>query len=284
MKRRKNMSITHASTLHVPGANLYYEVRGSGPTLLMIAGGGGGGGGDWNGFVNHFTDSYTVVTYDRRGSLRSTLDDPAEDVSLETHSDDAHRLLTTLTTEPAYVFGSSAGALVGLDLATRHPEQVRTLVAHEPPAHYLLPATEQSQEDPLEVYRREGGLAALRQFVAQTGVNYENREPGVELPQRSPEGASNADALFKYTLLAVRRYRLDIPTLLTTPTRVVIAGGSAGREYVGYRCAAAVAEQLNTILVEFPSHHAGYISHPRAFAARLRDVLRDEQGDNSVND
>jgi hypothetical protein len=45
-----------------------------------------------------------------------------------------------------------------------------------------------------------------------------------------------------------------------------------------------VAEQLKTTLVEFPSHHAGYISHPLAFAERLRDVLRDEQGDLSVND
>jgi pimeloyl-ACP methyl ester carboxylesterase len=271
------MDTMKSATLRVPRANLYYEVRGSGPLLLMITGGGGGGGGDWNGFVNHFTDSYTVVTYDRRGSLRSTLDDPTEDVTLETHSDDAHLLLTTLTTEPAYIFGSSAGALIGLDLVAQHSEQVRTLVAHEPPAHYLLPDAAQSQQDPLEVYRREGGLAALKQYVAQVGVNYESREAGVELPQRSPEGTSNADALFKYTMLAVRRYRLNVPALLAAPTRIVIAAASAGREFVGYRCAAAVANQLQTTLVEFPGHHAGYISHPGAFAARLHAVLRDEQ-------
>lgn len=257
----------------MPGASLYYEVRGSGPLLLMIAGGGGGGGGDWNGFVNYLTDAYTVVTYDRRSALRSTLDHPALDIPLEIHSDDAYRLLTELSTEPAYVFGSSAGALIGLDLVARHPEQVRTLIAHEPPAHYLLPEVEQSQDNPLEIYRREGGLAALSQFAARSGVNYEDREPGVELPQVSREGAANADALFKYTFLAVRRYRLDLAALLATPTRVVLAGGSAGREYVGYHCAVAVAELLGTAVVEFPSHHAGYITHPRAFAARLRDVL-----------
>jgi pimeloyl-ACP methyl ester carboxylesterase len=239
----------------------------------MIAGGGGGGAGDWNGFVNHLTDAYTVVTYDRRGAGRSTLDDPNEDVSIEMHSDDAHRLLSALTTEPAYVFGSSAGALTGLDLVACHPEQVRTLVAHEPPAHYLVPDTEESQENPLEIYRREGGLAALRKFVANVGVNYENLEPGVKLPERSEQGISNADALFKYTFQAVRRYRLDVAALLAAPTRIVLAGGSAGREYVGYRCAAAVAELLGTTVVDFPSHHAGYMSHPRAFAEQLRDVL-----------
>jgi pimeloyl-ACP methyl ester carboxylesterase len=244
----------------------------------MIAGGGGGGSGAWNGFVNYLTDAYSVVTYDRRGSLRSTLDNPVEGIPLEIHSEDAHRLLTELSTEPAYVLGSSAGALIGLDLVARHPEQVRTLVAHEPPAHYLLPDAEQPQEDPLETYRREGGLAALKQYWAQTGVNYENREPGVELPQRSPQGISNANALFAYTFLAVRRYRLDIAALLAAPTRIVLAGGSAGREYVGYQGATAVAELLGTVVVEFPSDHVGYITHPKAFAGRLHNVLDDEQG------
>jgi pimeloyl-ACP methyl ester carboxylesterase len=244
----------------------------------MIAGGGGGGAGDWNGFVTYLTDSYTVVTYDRRGALRSTLDASVEDIPLETHGDDARRLLAELSTEPAYVFGSSAGALVALDLVARHPDLVRTLVAHEPPAHYLLPDEEPSQEDPLEVYRREGGLVALRRYMARGGMNYEGREPGVEIPQVSREGVANADTFFKYTFLAVRRYRLDFAALSATPTRIVLAGGSVGQESRAYRCAVAVAEHLGTTVVAFPSHHAGYMTHPRAFAERLREVLGDERG------
>lgn len=272
------MSLVKSGMLRVPGASLYYEVRGSGPLLLLIAGGGGGGAGDWNGFVNYLTDTYTVVTYDRRGALRSTLDAPVEEIPLQTHGDDAHRLLEALSTEPAYVFGSSAGALVGLELVARHPEQVRTLVAHEPPTHYLLADEEPSQQSPLEIYRREGGLAALRQYAALSGMNYQDREPGVEFPEVSREGAANADALFKYTFLAVRRYRLDFAALSAAPTLIVLAGGSAGRESVTYRCAVAVAEHLGTTVVEFPSHHAGYMTHPQAFAQRLREVLSDEQG------
>jgi pimeloyl-ACP methyl ester carboxylesterase len=269
------MSLTKSDTLRVQGASLFYEVRGTGPLLLMIAGGGGGGDG-FNGIANPLADRYTVVTYDRRGYYRSTLDDPREDVRLEMHSDDAHRLLALLSTAAAYVFGSSAGALIGLDLVARYPQQVRTLVAHEPPAYYLLPEPGQPREDPLEIYRREGGLAALKQMAAQIGVTYEQREPGVELPQASPQSAANAEALFSYTYQAVRRYRLDIAALAAAPTRIVLAGGSAGREYVGYRCAAAVADRLGKTVVEFPSHHAGYMSHPRAFAERLHDVLCDE--------
>lgn len=269
------MSLTKSGTLRVPGASLYYEVRGSGPLLLMIAGGGGAGAGDWNGFINYLTDSYTVVTYDRRGALRSTLDAPVEDIPLETHGDDAYRLLAELSTEAAYVFGSSAGALVGLDLVAHHPERVRTLVAHEPPAHYLLPDDEASHEDPLSAYRREGGLAAMRRYAAQSGIsyNYENREAGVEFPQVSREGEASADAFFKYTFLAVRRYRLDFTALSAAPTRIVLAGGSAGQESRAYRCAVAVAEHLGTTIVAFPSHHAGYMTHPQAFAERLLEVL-----------
>jgi pimeloyl-ACP methyl ester carboxylesterase len=275
------MSLTKSGTLRVPGASLSYEMRGSGPLLLLIVGG-GGGAGDWNGFFNHLTDAYTVVTYDRRAARRSPLDALVEDIPLETHSDDADRLLAELSIEPAYVFGTSAGALIGLDLVARHSEQVRLLVAHEPPAHYLLPdlllEEDLSQEHPLEIYRREGGLAALRRYATRIGVNYEDREPGVELPQVSREGAANADAFFKYTFPAVRRYRLDFAALSAAPTRIVLAGGRAGRAYRAYRCAVAVAERLGTTVVEFPSDHMGYMTHPQAFAERLREVLGDERG------
>ena len=59
-------------TLQVPGASLYYEVRGSGPVLLMIP----GGPMDADGFTEiaeRLADSYTVVTYDCRGNSRSPM-------------------------------------------------------------------------------------------------------------------------------------------------------------------------------------------------------------------
>jgi pimeloyl-ACP methyl ester carboxylesterase len=268
----------YSSTLRVPGAGLAYQVCGSGPLLLLIAGG-GGGSASFQGLVNRLSDSYTLVTYNRRGAIGSPLDDPEEDVSLETQSEDAHRLLAELTREPAVVFGSSAGALIGLDLVARHPEQVHTLVAHEPPTEYLLPDGAQAfPEDALDLYHREGGRVALQRFIAYNGMNYEDREPGVELAAAQAESAANADAFFRYNLLAVRGYRLDFAALVAAPTRIVLAGGETGRAYVGYRGATAVAERLGTSVVEFPGHHVGYLTHPRAFAERLRDVLREATG------
>ncbi|GHO85939.1 alpha/beta fold hydrolase [Dictyobacter formicarum] len=273
------MNLPKSDTLPVPGATLYYEVRGAGPLLLMIAG--GGGGSSFNGIASILASQYTVVTYDRRGAGRSTLDDVSADIPLETQGDDAHHLLAALTNEPAYVFGSSAGALIGLDLVARYPEQVRTLISHEPPAHYLLPDDEQqSPEKPLELRNREGASAALMKYMAQSGVRYDDLEPGVELPPLNREVSdAHAEAFFAHTFLAVRRYRLNVPALLAAPTRIVLAGAEAGHEFVAYRCAVAVAEQLGTTVVDFPSHHAGYISHPKAFAQKLSEVLQDEPAD-----
>jgi pimeloyl-ACP methyl ester carboxylesterase len=128
-------------TLKVPGANLYYEIRGSGPVLLLICGGVYDAAG-YAGLAQQLADRYTVVTYDRRGNSRSPLDGPQEHQSIEVHGDDAHRVLAAVGVtagEPARVFGNSSGAMIGLELAARHPEQVRTVVAHEPPIFELLP-------------------------------------------------------------------------------------------------------------------------------------------------
>ena len=260
------MNVTKVDTLRVPGASLYYEVRGSGPVLLMI-GAGTADAASFNGITTHLADQYTVVRYDRRGYSRSPLDDPEEEQRIETHSDDAHRLLAQLCTEPAYVFGSSGGALIGLDLAIRHPEQVRMLVSHEPPVGGLLPDAERPRVQ----------LRDPKQFAASIGVSYDDREPDAELPYESPEAkariAANRAFLLAHEAPMYPRYTLDIAALSAAPTRIVIAAGRASRGYFPHRIATLLAERIGTAVVEFPSHHAGYVSHPRAFAEQLRVVL-----------
>jgi len=268
------MNNVKSEQLRVPGACLSYTVRGTGPVLLLIAGGEGGGEGYTN-LAEALAGRYTVVTYDRRGAPGSPPDDPAEDVRLETHSDDAHRLLAAVAAGSALVFGSSAGALVGLDLAIRYPGQVRGLVAHEPPAEGVLPEFDRYQDEVAQALRQGGVPAAMAKFFARLGVQFDDPEPGVVLPPRSPqEAAMRGQALMRYTFPAVHRYRLDVAALSATPVPVVLAGGSAGHATPVYHCTQALAEHLGAALVEFPGHHAGYISHPRSFAARLEEVLR----------
>lgn len=274
------MNHSQQGALRVPGAHLAYEVRGAGPLLFMIAGG-SGNGSSFTSIADHLANQYTVLTYDRRGGGRSTLDDPLADTSMERHSADAHALLAALTTEPASVFGSSAGGLVGLDLVMRYPEQVRLLVAHEPTVPGLVPAFDQSQERYLETYRREGALAAIRQITADNGVTYEQREPGVELPPSNMQIAeTTAEVLFKDTIPAILRYQLDLGALARASSKIVLAGGRVGRERATpvYQCTVALAEHLGTVVFPFPSHHTGNLTHPSAFAEQLRKGLGKEPG------
>src|SRR5216684_617125 len=121
------------STLKVPGAQLFYEVSGSGPLLILIPGA-SGTGESFRPLTPHLISQYQVVTYDRRGFSRSTLDGPQDYLHrLATDADDVQRLIEHLTDQPATVFGNSSGAIVALEVLTRYPEWVQTVVAHEPP-------------------------------------------------------------------------------------------------------------------------------------------------------
>jgi pimeloyl-ACP methyl ester carboxylesterase len=268
---------TKSATLHVPGATLYYEVRGSGPILLILQGGDGdaAGAGD---LVNHLAGRFTVVTYDRRGLSRSSIDDPATYSGLATHGEDAHHLLAALTTAPAFVFGNSIGALIGLDLMAHHPEQVRRLVAHEPPAMDVLSDTERAQVERAqaeleETSRREGGDAAARKGFAAMGLDFNDREPEVVLPQPTPQRATNLQFFRTYDAPAAHRYRLDVAALKSVAPRIVPAGGQTSREFWAHHSAEALANLLGVEFVEFPGGHNGHILRPKAFAAKLAEVL-----------
>ena len=120
-------------TLEVPGAVLTYDVQpssGSEPALLMIGSPMGAGG--FATLAGHFPDR-TVVRYDPRGVERSVKTDPASLSTPEEHADDLHRVIEALGSGPVDIFASSGGAVNALALVATHPEDVRILVAHEPP-------------------------------------------------------------------------------------------------------------------------------------------------------
>ncbi|MEO8611544.1 MAG: alpha/beta hydrolase [Chloroflexota bacterium] len=266
------MNSIKADTLKVPGATLYYETRGAGPLLLLIAGG-AGDAESYNGIANELCGHYTVVTYDRRGYIRSPLDNPEQLIEIATHSEDVSHLLSTLSHEPAYVFGCSIGAVIGLDLTVRHSEQVSTLVADEPPLSQFMP--DKGQPPNLSaMYQQGGATEALRQFAASLGVDTRTPQTNLGLPQKDAEAARhNKESFFKHDMGAVSRYRLDVVALMATPTRIVVAGGREGRAYFPYQCAAALAENIGTPLVEFPGNHAGFVRYPKEFAQQLDMLL-----------
>src|SRR2546426_10236342 len=137
-------STIKTNTLEVPGASLYYEVRGSGPVLLMMPGG-PADAATFRRIEDDLASTYTVVTYDPRGLSHSKLNEPLDDSRMvQIFADDVHRLLATLTDTKANVFASSGGATIVLELAAPHPEQLDTVGGHEPPPPGLPPNTEET--------------------------------------------------------------------------------------------------------------------------------------------
>lgn len=279
--------------LDVPGAVLTYDVRGgqSGsnePPLVLIAAPMAAAG--FTTLASHFSDRI-VVTYDPRGVERSERTDGAAESTPDEHADDLHRLIAALEAGPVDMFASSGGAVNALALVTRHPEQVRTLVAHEPPSARVLPdadAALAANVDVHETYMRSGLGAGMAKFIALAShkgpipTDYA-AQPALEpamfgLP--TDDDGSRDDPLLGQNIISLTQYSFDFDALRGTSTRIVIAAGAESEGELAHRAAMGVAERLGTEAVIFPSHHAGFLGgeygqegDPHAFAAKLREVL-----------
>lgn len=276
---------TTSDYLTVPGAKLYYEVSGSGPVLLLIH----GAPADASAFdpiVPILAEEYTVVRYDTRGISRSTLDEPAGEIPVATHADDAHRILEHVGAESASVLGSSGGAVISLALAEGYPEQVQTVVAHEPPLLKLLPVGDPRRngaQDVAETFNTAGLGPAIGAFVALATGGGEATPPSAP-PQGTPTPEQQAvqerigmnfPTLFTSYLLPITDFQPDIAALQAGPTRVVVGIGETSAGTVPHDTALALAAELGSEPVIFPGGHGGYTEYPDTFVAKLQDVLQE---------
>ncbi|MEO3853872.1 alpha/beta hydrolase [Acrocarpospora sp. B8E8] len=242
--------------------------------------GGTGEAGVFAPIAPFLAERYRVITYDRRGSSRSTLDTPVDEVQIADQADDARRLLEHFGPGPSHVFGSSGGAIIALDLAARHPRRLGTVVAHEPPVYDVLPDRSRYRavaEEVHETYRRSGVEAAMRVFTE--GIDDPDGDPGASEPdafEPSPAMvkrlAGNEEFFVAHEVRAFMSYEPDIAALKASPARIVLGLGRHGGR-TARRMSVLLAGLLDRKTAEFPSHHTGYMTHPRAFAKKLIEVL-----------
>ena len=268
--------------LDIPGASIHYEVRGSGPLLALIAAPMGSSG--FAALAELMAEHYTVVTYDPRGSGHTTVADRTETTTPELLAEDVHRVLKSISDEPAAILGSSGGAVTGLALVTAHPEQVNVLVAHEPPLLTLLTnaADELAKvEEIYQTYLRAGGDAAMRQFLLSIGVlGEEGSRQFAAMPEPDPVPApavpeTDNDFFYANQVRATTGYRPDLKALSEAPTKIVVGVGSTSAGQLANRGGLALAEHLGLPATEFPGDHGGFAGEAPAFAERLREVLAD---------
>jgi pimeloyl-ACP methyl ester carboxylesterase len=252
--------------------DLYHEVRGSGPALLLIPGS-NGDAGFYGALADLLADRCTVISYDRRGFSRSPGRRPPDQGWAEMHAEDARRLLDSFG--PARVFGSSAGAVIGFDLISRYPHLVTRLVAHEPPLAEVLPDAERWLaffRDVTVTHREEGAGPAMRKFMAGIGLDTASRPDPVDaaLVGRMP---GNVGTILAEEVPNAPSFRPDLVALDAQRDRIVLAAGRDSRGHFPGRPVEALAARWHREVVEFPGDHTGYWSQPVAFAGTLAGCL-----------
>ncbi|MDQ4035843.1 MAG: alpha/beta hydrolase [Chloroflexota bacterium] len=279
-------------TLEVPGVKLTYDVRpGTGSDIPLFLIGSPMGAAGFGTLASHFPDR-TIITYDPRGSERSTKADPTTSNSADEQGDDLHRIIQEVG-GPVDLFASSGGAVNALALVSKHPEEVRTLVAHEPPLASILPDSENAKAAVRAIrdsYQKGGFGSGMAHFMAITSHRGEFPDDIASQPAPDPaqfgmpteDDGNRTDVLLAQNIIGTTHYEPDFDALRTASTRIIVAAGSESAGEMANRGAYAVADALDTEVVVFPSHHGGFLGgeygwpgEPDAFAARLREVLEE---------
>jgi pimeloyl-ACP methyl ester carboxylesterase len=254
------------------GAEIYYETRGSGPSVLMISGA-TGDAGHFGDVAERLADEFMVVTYDRRANSRSPRPAGWTSTSIDEQGDDAAGLLRAIDIAPAAVFGNSGGAIIALNLAVRHRELLRGAIFHEPPlfAGMAHPDEVQAFLQPIVegAMARGGPRAAVEDFMRQAaGAPFDSLDP--EMRERL---VSNGDVLFGLEFGVLEPYRPDDAALAGLGIPGVVMAGAESPPFFG-EVASWLSQRLGGEPVQSPGGHTPYFDRPSEFAEFLRPFLR----------
>ena len=265
------------------GDEIVFDVRGQGAPLLLIP----GTPGDALGYslvAERLASDYTVITYDPRGFGRSTGHDP-QNYEIGQQARDVVTVLGAAGYDAALIFGSSAGAVVGLEMATNHPQAVTGLVAHEAPVIRILPDAEQIQTRLAEIYLSgwtEGPKVAFLRFLEFAQIPANNGQPftDADITQITPiidtlEPLNTAVSYVRYNMLPITSYKPDVQRIEENGVPVVMGAGELSLDLFYGQAAPLLAEQLGGPFVKFAGHHLSYTDPAMvdAWVATLREAL-----------
>jgi pimeloyl-ACP methyl ester carboxylesterase len=260
----------------VNGTRLYAEVRGSGPAVLLIHAGAEDAEG-WRPIAERLT-GFTVVTYDRRGTLRSGRDNWPGGGSAQ-HADDAAGLLEALGLDDALVLGYSSSGNIALQVALRHSELLRRALVYEPGYLLLLSEPENTHRRLMEAasehlvdntYDWAGAYAAvMRAFVLKSEIPADRVETPTLMPWYDERERGNAEALLRDDIPILTAEVVDPTELASAPADIRFSFGTETRPI--FR---DIAEHLAAVRKTVPDvlngvgHFLYY--HPEVVAAYVR--------------
>ncbi len=263
-----------SGTLAVPGARLYYEVRGSGPLLAIV--GSPMHSAPFAPLADLLASDHTVLTTDPRGHYGSPLDDPQADSTPDLRADDLARLIRHVDAGPAAVLGSSGGAVTTLALLQAHPDLVSIAVAHEPPLAQVLEDREQqlaANEDMIATYAKGDTLGAVRKFLGFAGlVMPEEVFLNMFAGERPPADVASEKYFYLHELWGTVSWIPTFDALRAAADKLVIGIGETSAGQFCDRTSRALAAELKIEPAMFPGGHGGFVENPSAFAGRLREA------------
>lgn len=264
--------------------DIFYEVKGDGPgkpILLMIS----GGLGDavfWTYMGDILGDSFTVVSYDRRGNSRSLLRVlNSKPFSLAQQAADALAVLDAAVPDSSrdvYVVGNSGGGLIALELAICHPRRFCGIIAHEAPLFDVLPTR--------KLWR--GFFLCLWYCAKYFSVNIAflcfaltlripfDRKKQKWLPPEMARLANNKSIFMTQEILGYAYYKPDIEKLKREKPPLVLATGAYTIErglFYGVPTS-LLSQELGIPALIFPGDHLSYLNMPWAWAETLHESLR----------
>ena len=248
---------------------LYWEAKGSGRPVLLIAGT-PGDGGQFDRVAAALADDHLVLTYDRRGTSRSERAAGWQSTTVAEQADDAALVLAAVGVGDAIVFGTSNGAAVALELAVRHPDRVAGLLLHEPPLLSVISDPEPVAEaigSLIGSGMEEGGpptaLAAFLRFAF--GDDVVAGWP----PELRDRMLANAEMVFAVELPAFQSYRPDPAALAGLAKPVRIGVGEQQALPIFREVAEWLASHLRADVIETPGAHGPQFTHPAELASLI---------------
>jgi len=260
-------------TATVNGTELYHEVRGTGPPVLLIMGS-TGDGGHFDALADLLADEFTVISYDRRGNGRSPVPPGWDTTSPEEQADDAAGLLDALGTGPAAIFSTSSGGNFALCLMVRHPARVRGAVMHEPGLYAMVDDFE-AVRTPLRALVREAMEAGGPPAAVERFWSYMTGDAGWSrlAPALRERLHATAHTLFAVELGSFELYLPDDAALdaLAAPVSLIVSEDSLP---VFAEIAHQLGDRLGVDVVPTPGGHDVYHQYPGELAATVRPLLR----------
>jgi pimeloyl-ACP methyl ester carboxylesterase len=266
------------TSVDVNHTTLYYELRGNGPSVMFVSGA-TGDAGHWTAVAEELSDTFTVLTYDRRANSRSPRPQNWTAAPIDEQADDAAQLLRALDLAPAVAYGNSSGASIVTSVLLRQPEVLRAAILHEPPFAEATPVGNQFNAElgqtVTEGMEQGGPPAAMESFLRFVVGNdvFESLDP--DLRDRM---LGNGEVFFSLELEAVRSYLPTPEQLGEVRVPCVVAAGVDNRDPTGslhwfYESSQWVAGHLGAQFIETPGMHVPQASHPAALVEVLRPLL-----------